>query len=89
MTKVNIPTAFRMHVDGQRQIESNEKTIGALLKELTRKHPALREHLLDGDELLSFVNVFVNDENIRDLSGNETKLDERDEVYIVPAMAGG
>lgn len=89
MTKVNIPTAFRTHTNGLRQIEFDHPDVGKLLEHLTNQHPGLREHLFDGDELLSFVNVFVNDQNIRDLDGMSTSLSERDEVFLVPAMAGG
>ena len=89
MTSVNIPTAFRSHTAGQRKIHIGAVDVGSLLNELTTKHPALREHLFDGDALLSFVNIFVNDQNIRDLDGMATTLSDRDDVFLVPAMAGG
>ncbi|MGB7347660.1 MAG: MoaD/ThiS family protein [Pirellulaceae bacterium] len=90
MSKIKIPTVMRTHTDGKREIELESSDVGGLLAALTQQYPGLRELLLDdGGELLSYVNVFVNDANIRDLDGNATKLDDRDEVFVVPAMAGG
>ncbi len=91
--KVKIPTAFRVHTDGERDFEfatGDDTTVGDLFSAIVDRYPNLREQLLDDDgELLSFVNVFVNSENTRDLDGNQTRLQERDEVFLVPAMAGG
>jgi molybdopterin converting factor small subunit len=90
MTQVNLPTAYRQHADGNRHVDLKADDIGTLLTLLTLQHPNLQSQLLDDEgELLSFVNVFVNDENIRDLEGKATKLTDRDEVFLVPAMAGG
>ena len=90
MPRIKIPTAFRKHTDGQREIELAKSNVGELLAELIDRHPHLSTHLFDDQgQLLSFVNVFVNDENIRDLDGNETPVSDRDQVFLVPAMAGG
>lgn len=90
MIEVHIPTVFRAHTDGHRIVELDAGTVGQLLEKLTEKHPDLRNHLFGDDgEMLSFLNVFVNDDNIRDLAGNATELTNRDEVILVPAMAGG
>jgi len=90
MSRVKIPTVMRQHTDGHREIESDSTDVGGLLASLAKQYPGLHELLLDDDgELLSYVNVFVNGSNIRDLDGSATKLSDRDEVFLVPAMAGG
>jgi molybdopterin converting factor small subunit len=90
MTQVNLPTVYRAHADGNRHVDLKADDVGSLLVLLTQQHPDLQSQILDDDgELLSFVNIFVNDQNIRDLEGKATKLTDRDEVFLVPAMAGG
>lgn len=90
MTQINLPTVYRAYADGVRSVDLQAADVGQLLSLLTKRYPDLQSQLVDDDgQLLSFVNVFVNDENIRDLDGNATKLTERDQVFLVPAMAGG
>ena len=90
MTRVLLPTVLRPHSDGQSVVEVDAINVGAALLELTRKFPALREPLLDQDgRLRTHINVFVNDDNIRDRDQQDTQLDPRDEIVIVPALAGG
>ena len=90
MTKVMIPTSLRPHVDGQRVVEIDGDSVGAILQSLAAVYPNLKSHLYDEHgELASFINVFVNDENIRDREGEQTTLTDRDEILLVPAMAGG
>lgn len=90
MSLVKIPTAFRKHTDGDREVDIAQNNVADLLSTLAQKYPDLKTHLYDTDgSLLSFVNVFVNDTNIRDLDGGATKLNEHDQVFLVPAMAGG
>lgn len=88
--KSKFPTAFRKHTDGDREVDITEGNVADLLNALAQKYPDLKTHLFDPDgSLLSFVNVFVNDTNIRDLDGGATKLSDSDQVFLVPAMAGG
>ncbi len=90
MTKIKIPTVMRQHIDGQREIEIQSDDIADLMIKLAQQYPDVRELLFDENgRWLSYINVFVNDSNIRDLDGDATKLSQRDEVFLVPAMAGG
>ena len=90
MTKVMIPTSLRPHTDGNRSVEIDGDNVGSILSTLAETYPNLKSHLYNEDgALASFINVFVNDENIRDREGEQTTLAERDEILLVPAMAGG
>ena len=87
---VMIPTALRQYADGADAAELQGENVGQVLERLTERYPGLRPHLFgDGGELRSFVNVFVNDENIRDREKAATGVSDGDEVAIVPAVAGG
>ena len=88
--KVIIPTALRKHTDGQNHLSVTATTVAAALQQVVTAHPDLRNSLFDdSDRLVSFVNVFVNDRNIRDLENEATPLTETDEILLVPAIAGG
>ena len=89
MPVVRIPTPLRPHAGGLDRIEAAGSTVGEILNQLTSRHPALRERLYDGDELRRFVNVYVNNEDIRYLEDLDTPVAETDEVSIIPAVAGG
>ena len=87
---VIIPTAFRKHTDGKQSVSVSAATVDGALAQLVKTYPDLRSRLLDdSDNVLSFVNVFVNDRNIRDLDNEATKLAETDQILLVPAIAGG
>ena len=88
--KVNIPTALKQYAGDQTGIELEGTSVGGLLGNLTDQFPQLKKHLYnDRGELRNFVNVYLNDEDIRYLEGEETAVNEGDEVMIVPAVAGG
>jgi molybdopterin converting factor small subunit len=70
-------------------VEAAGSTVGDILGQLSTQYPALRERLFDGDELRRFVNVYVNDEDIRYLEELATPVAATDEVSIIPAVAGG
>ena len=90
MIKINIPSALRSYAGGDREAEFDVANIGMLIDAVVGAYPELQTHLIDAQgELLSFVNIFVNEDNIRDLAGRDTPLTDHDEVFIVPAMAGG
>ncbi len=89
MPIVRIPTPLRPHAGGLDRLEAAGSTVGEILNQLTDQHPALRERLFDGDELRRFVNVYVNNEDIRYLEDLETPVAPSDEVSIIPAVAGG
>jgi adenylyltransferase/sulfurtransferase len=87
---VNIPTALRQFTGGQASIEVHAASVGEALNALTSEWPELRRHLFNEQNALrSFVNVYVNDEDIRSNNENDTPLEEGDSVMIVPAIAGG
>ena len=88
--KVKIPTQLRSLTDGVAETEANGATVGELIEDLEARHPGLRERLLDeGGALRRFVNVYVNDEDVRFQDGISTPLPEGSSVSIIPAVAGG
>jgi sulfur-carrier protein len=89
MAVVRIPTPLRPHAGGQDRVEAAGTTVGEILADLGTVYPALRDRLFDGEELRRFVNVYVNNEDIRYLDDLATSVGEKDEVSIIPAVAGG
>jgi sulfur-carrier protein len=90
VSTVKIPSVLRVNVGGAKELEVAGDSVGAVLDALVERHPALREQLLTEDgELNRFVNVYVNGQDVRYLQGLETQVEDRDEVRILPAMAGG
>jgi len=88
--RVRIPTPLRQLTNGQRLIEVHGADLAQAIDELDRRFPGLRARILDErGEVLQFVNIFVNERDIRFLSGLQTPLHEGAEISIVPAMAGG
>lgn len=87
---VRLPTVLRPHADGAPSVTAEGATIGELFSELTDRYPGLRGQLTDGSGALhKFVNVYVNDDDIRYLDQLDTKVSEGDVVSILPAVAGG
>ena len=87
---INIPTALRQFAGGSARIEVEARTAGEALDRLTSQHAELRRHLYDDKNTLrSFVNVYVNDDDIRHHSGPETPVSDGDTLMIVPSIAGG
>ncbi len=89
MAVVRIPTPLRPHTGGQDSVQASGATVGEVLGQLGTQYPALRERIFDGEELRRFVNVYVNNEDIRYLDDLSTAVAEKDEVSIIPAVAGG
>ena len=90
MNKILIPTPLRPFTDKQEAVEVAGGTVGELLQQLTTKHQGLKKHLYTDDgKLRSFVNVYVNDEDIRYLGRLDARLQPGDTVSILPAVAGG
>jgi len=88
--RILIPTPLRPYTGDQAAVDVDGRTVGELLRQLTDRHAALGPHLFREDgRLRSFVNLYVNDEDIRQLEGEETAVSERDTVSIVPSVAGG
>ena len=85
-----IPTPLRQFAGGKSEIEVEAKTAGEALEKLTTTHADLKKHLYnDGGNLRNFVNVYVGDEDIRDLDNLETEVKDGGEILIVPSIAGG
>ena len=90
MSVVKIPTVLRPQVGGNKEVELAGATVGAVVDALTAQYPSLKSQLLTADgELNRFVNVYVNGQDVRYLDGLATAVAERDEVRLLPAMAGG
>jgi sulfur-carrier protein len=90
MTKINIPTPLRQYSGKQPTVEVNAVTVAEALSGLISKHPDLRRHLYtDEGKLRSFVNVYLNDEDVRYLQKEATVIKENDSISIVPSIAGG
>jgi sulfur-carrier protein len=87
---VKIPTVLRPQVGGNKEVELAGDTVEAVVTALTAAYPSLKSQLLTVDgELNRFVNVYVNGQDVRYLDGLKTAVAERDEVRLLPAMAGG
>lgn len=90
MIKVRIPTPLRPLTKGQGEVEAKAANIAEMIDTLNSAHPGLKDRLCDDKgELRRFVNIYVNEEDIRFLKGKDTSLKDGDEVSIVPAIAGG
>ncbi|MEX2260767.1 MAG: MoaD/ThiS family protein [Bryobacteraceae bacterium] len=90
MAKVLIPTPLRQYAGKQDSVELNGGTVGEVLSSLTGQYAELRRHLYnDEGKLRSFVNVYLNDEDIRYLGRDATPVKEGDTISIVPSIAGG
>ena len=83
MTTIRIPTPLRPYTGGNSAVAVSGGTVGEALADLTRLHPQLRPHLYDGDELRSFVNVYLNKEDVRGLQGAQTTVSAADTLIIL------
>lgn len=90
MIKVRIPTPLRPMTGGKGEVEVKGGSVGEMIEHLNSSHPGIKDRLCDEKgELRRFINIYVNEEDIRFLTGKDTPLKEGDEVSIVPAIAGG
>ena len=89
MTTIRIPTPLRPYAGGNSAVPVTGETVGSALNHLTEQHPDLRQHLFEGEELRSFVNIYLNQEDVRYLEGAETAVSENDTLMIIPSIAGG
>jgi molybdopterin synthase sulfur carrier subunit len=88
--KVVLPTALARHTDGKKQFESEAVNLPGLLAEFDAKFPALSQNVKDENgKLRRFINVYVNDEDIRFLGGDAHQFEDGDEVMLIPSIAGG
>jgi molybdopterin converting factor small subunit len=87
--EVRIPTILRTYTDGEKSVTGEGANLSALIDDLESKHAGLKDRLLDNGDLRRFVNVYVNDEDVRFIGGLEAALSDGDQVVVLPAVAGG
>jgi molybdopterin synthase sulfur carrier subunit len=90
MATIKIPPVLRASVGGEREVSASGANVGEVLRDLADSHPATAEQLFSADGALNrYVNVYLNDEDVRVLQGLDTAVGESDTLVILPAMAGG
>ena len=87
--RIHIPTPMRQHTEGQAVVEATGTTVKGALDNLAQKYPAIVQRLFDNGQVRRFVNVYLNDEDIRYLDNLATQVKDGDELSIIPAVAGG
>lgn len=87
--KVKVPVPLQRLTNGKDEVEGEEGTIIGLIEALDKQYPGLAERISEGGKLRRFVNVYVNEEDVRFLDNEETSVHDGDVVSIVPAIAGG
>ncbi|UQX01347.1 MoaD/ThiS family protein [Streptomyces sp. RerS4] len=87
--EVRIPTILRTYTDGEKAVNGEGATLSELFADLETRHKGIQERIVDGGQLRRFVNVYLNDEDVRFLDGISTALKDGDNVTILPAVAGG
>jgi molybdopterin synthase sulfur carrier subunit len=86
---VSIPTILRTYTGGAKRVDASGATLADLITDLDANHPGLGDRLLQDGELRRFVNVYLNDEDVRFIAGLATPLADGDTVTVLPAVAGG
>jgi adenylyltransferase/sulfurtransferase len=90
MPVIRIPTPLRAYTNGQSDVPVNGSTVGEALGDLLQQHPNLKPHLINNNETLRpFINLFLGEDNVKDLDGMETALLPSDRLMIIPSIAGG
>ena len=90
MPVLKIPTPLRSYTNGQVEVTLNGGNVSEVMQQLVEKYPTLKPHLYNGDgQLRPFVNLFVGENNINDLQGLDTPLDNNTRVILIPSIAGG
>ena len=87
--RIHIPTPLRQHTEGQAAVETEGTTVQAALDALGRKFPGIHQRIFEAGEVRRFINVYLNDEDIRYLDNLSTAVKDGDELSIIPAVAGG
>ena len=87
--EVRIPTILRTYTDGEKAVTGEGANVSALIDDLEGNHPGIKGRLIENGDLRRFVNVYVNDEDVRFLGGLEAELSDGDQVVVLPAVAGG
>ncbi|HVS34703.1 MAG TPA: ubiquitin-like small modifier protein 1 [Gemmataceae bacterium] len=87
--KVQIPTPMRQHTEGKTEVEVSGGTVQAALADLSAKYPAIAERVFQSGKVRPFINLYVNNEDVRYLDNLATPVKDGDELAIIPAVAGG
>ena len=87
--EVRIPTILRTYTDGAKSVSGEGGSLAELIDHLESAHPGIKERLVEGSDLRRFVNVYVNDEDVRFTGALDTQVKDGDSVTILPAVAGG
>jgi len=86
---VRVPTILRTYTSGERAVTARGDSLSDLIEDLDENHPGIKARLLEGEDLRRFINVYVNDEDVRFTGGLQTSVSDGDAVVILPAVAGG
>jgi MoaD family protein len=86
---VSIPTILRTHTGGEKRVNATGDTLQAVISDLEANYSGISERLVDNGKLHRFVNIYVNDEDVRFSGGLDTEISDGDSVTILPAVAGG
>ncbi|OGW47998.1 MAG: molybdopterin synthase sulfur carrier subunit [Nitrospirae bacterium GWC2_57_9] len=89
MIKVRIPTPLQKLTNGKAEVECSAKTVAELVDVLDKDYPGMKDRLSEGGKIRRFINIYVNEEDIRFVNKEETSLKDGDAISIVPAIAGG
>ena len=87
--EVRIPTILRTYTSGEKAVSGEGGSLSALIDDLEANHPGIKARLIEGGDLRRFVNVYVNDEDVRFMGGLDAELSDGDQVVVLPAVAGG
>jgi MoaD family protein len=87
--EVRIPTILRTYTDGEKAVTADGASLSAVIDDLEANHPGIKDRLIENGDLRRFVNVYVNDEDVRFIGGLEAELSDGDQVVVLPAVAGG
>ena len=87
--EVSIPTILRSHTGGEKRVPASGETLQAVIADLEANYSGISERLMDNGKLNRFVNIYVNDEDVRFSGGLDTEIGDGDSVTILPAVAGG
>ena len=87
--EVRIPTILRTSPDGAKAVDGAGGKLSELIDDLEGNHPGIKDRLIDNGDLRRFVNVYINDEDVRFIGGLDAELSDGDQVVVLPAVAGG
>ncbi|MBM7515953.1 MoaD family protein [Nocardioides nitrophenolicus] len=87
--EVRIPTILRTYTGGEKAVNADGATLSALIDSLEANHPGIKDRLIEGEDLRRFVNIYINDEDVRFIGSLDAALSDGDQVVILPAVAGG